>query len=279
MSENKLTLELHNRQQAFAVIKAVKSAVMPLNIIDFCYLKHSKNHAICGKMAKPRSADNTTRLLTTSLFWRNNSMANADFISKKPRVRKPRTTEQKIRASQQNAERYAANKERIKKDVAEYRVANKEKVKEAGKKYRDSHVEQRKATQLVYSAAKRAEKQAYAKAYRRLNPEKYKAAISAWYAANPDAMKIKKHNRRALLLAGGRLSVGISGKLMLLQRGKCAACKCDLQVSGHHLDHIIPVSKRGANTDDNVQLLCPPCNLDKNAKHPIDWAQENGRLL
>jgi 5-methylcytosine-specific restriction endonuclease McrA len=92
-------------------------------------------------------------------------------------------------------------------------------------------------------------------------------------------MKIKKHTRRARLLAGGKLSNGIVKKLLKLQRGMCAACHCKLSKSGQHIDHIMPIAKGGANIDGNVQLLCPSCNLDKNAKHPIDWAQENGRLL
>ena len=105
------------------------------------------------------------------------------------------------------------------------------------------------------------------------------AYMAARYAANPEAMKIKKHKRRARLLAGGALSRDIVERLKALQRGMCAGCGCNLSKSGQHIDHIVPLAKGGANTDDNVQLLCPPCNLAKNAKHPIDWAQENGRLL
>jgi 5-methylcytosine-specific restriction endonuclease McrA len=63
-----------------------------------------------------------------------------------------------------------------------------------------------------------------------------------------------------------------------LQKSKCACCGKSLKHS-YHLDHIMPIALGGTNTDDNVQLLTPSCNLRKSAKHPDDWARENGRLL
>lgn len=202
-----------------------------------------------------------------------------DEATKKIRVRKQRTEAQKIKAAEQNAARYAANREAIKKQVYEYRAANSEKVKAAAARYVADNKEIVAERNRLYSARNSEKKKQAAAEWRRLNPERAKSAIAAWYAANPDAMKIKKHNRRARMLAGGKLSRGISQRLLSLQRGMCAACQCQLSKSGQHLDHIMPLAKGGANVDSNVQLLCPPCNLDKNAKHPIDWAQENGRLL
>ena len=46
-----------------------------------------------------------------------------------------------------------------------------------------------------------------------------------------------------------------------------------------HLDHIMPLALGGSNTDDNIQLLRARCNLQKRAKHPVDFMRERGYLI
>jgi HNH endonuclease len=43
-------------------------------------------------------------------------------------------------------------------------------------------------------------------------------------------------------------------------RGRCAQCG---SVHNLEFDHIVPVSRGGANTTRNIQLLCEPCNRRK----------------
>jgi HNH endonuclease len=45
--------------------------------------------------------------------------------------------------------------------------------------------------------------------------------------------------------------------------GRCRQCGSAHQL---HFDHVIPVSRGGANTAANVQLLCGSCNRAKSAK-------------
>lgn len=140
------------------------------------------------------------------------------------------------------------------------------------------------------------------------NPEKTKDRISAWHASNPDRVAIAKskyreknkdalnkkhsdrkkanpevgridrHNRRAKI-AGEKLTIGLSGKLLVLQKNKCPVCFSDLRKTEMHMDHIMPIALGGRNVDSNIQLLCKSCNLKKSAKHPIDFMQERGLLL
>ena len=44
--------------------------------------------------------------------------------------------------------------------------------------------------------------------------------------------------------------------------GKCLRCGCTEDIT---IDHIIPLSKNGANTIDNLQPLCRKCNSSKGA--------------
>lgn len=60
-----------------------------------------------------------------------------------------------------------------------------------------------------------------------------------------------------------------------LQQGLCVYCGADL-ADGYHIDHIMPLSKGGQHTQENVQLLCPSCNLSKGPKHPDVYEAQIG---
>ena len=39
----------------------------------------------------------------------------------------------------------------------------------------------------------------------------------------------------------------------------------------YHLDHIVPWSRGGGHTVENICVACGPCNLSKGAKTPEEW--------
>lgn len=130
------------------------------------------------------------------------------------------------------------------------------------------------------SAEKHRDKiKSYSREYYRKNHERLAQYGKSWRANNPEKRRILDRNRAAREQnAEGKFSVDDIKNLMSLQRSKCANCKGCLRHS-YHIDHIIPLARGGTNWPKNLQLLCPPCNLRKNSKDPIDWAFENGRLV
>lgn len=93
---------------------------------------------------------------------------------------------------------------------------------------------------------------------------------------NPD--KVREFAQRRADRKIGRLPYGTLPDLREKQRNRCAICGTSLS-KGDHLDHIVPLARGGRHAPDNLQLLCPPCNLHKSDRDPIQHMQSLGRLL
>jgi len=119
---------------------------------------------------------------------------------------------------------------------------------------------------------------------------RYVALISAYHnllmpIIDQFTMPLKQHERRAVVAERGRISftpmgpynleraskytrsIRPSWRPIILERHgyRCAnlACRADLRRLQPHIDHIIPFSKGGMTTLENLQALCGPCNLAK----------------
>ena len=181
----------------------------------------------------------------------------------------------KEKISERQAVYRANNKEKISEKQAAYRAENKEKISEIKAKH---YAENRERFAEYYFENR--EKILVQKAkYRSDNREKLYEKNAKWRVDNPSKILAIKHNRRARKLTnGGKLSPDIRDRLMALQNGRCAVCRTKIKDKSH-LDHVIPIAKGGRNDDENVQLLCPPCNLQKHIKDPIEFMQSRGFLL
>lgn len=179
------------------------------------------------------------------------------------------------------AERRAANPEQYRLASARYRANNREKANAASQRWKRSSPERTcyKCGTLFTGPA------GYCKPCDKL----YKAA---WHQANkdrpvnknPDAKRknnrIAEQRRRARKRAvDDCVSTDIVAKLLLMQKGRCACCKSEFTGTKYELDHIQPLAKGGRHADDNLQLLCMPCNRAKADKDPITFMQQLGFLL
>lgn len=158
---------------------------------------------------------------------------------------------------------YANNKEKYLAANKEWAKRNPEKIKE----HRKMSIEKNPTGQAAAS-----------KRWRENNKDKFLAARKRWREENKELLRIFCINRRRRIESAGKLSKNVAKIKFALQQGKCPCCTESIK-NRYHIDHIIPIFLGGSNTDDNVQLLCPQCNLKKNAKHPVDYMQSLGYLI
>lgn len=98
-----------------------------------------------------------------------------------------------------------------------------------------------------------------------------------WRRANPELAREKVSRRRGKVRVN-LLPRGTIARIGTAQRWRCTVCGVNVRRK-YHVDHVVPLARGGEHVPSNLQLLCPPCNLAKNAKDPIAFMQERGFLL
>jgi 5-methylcytosine-specific restriction endonuclease McrA len=176
---------------------------------------------------------------------------------------------------------YALNRERELARCAARYAANRDGLRDGWLAYYSANADRIKAYQAVYRSApankkKIAERDAD---YRETNKEKMAEYRARYYAINREQFRAYRRNRRARVrMAEGSHTADDIKEIYSLQKGKCACCRKKVG-DRYHIDHIQPLSKGGSNWPNNLQLLCPPCNIRKSDRDPIDHMQSMGFLL
>jgi len=118
------------------------------------------------------------------------------------------------------------------------------------------------------SVRKREQQKEYKKRWRIANPDEHKAQVSA----KKQAYRTRKSG------GGGKHTRAQVRNLLVSQKYLCVVCRVNIKET-YHADHIVPVSKGGSSNIDNIQLLCPECNVKKSNKDPMEFMQSKGFLV
>jgi 5-methylcytosine-specific restriction endonuclease McrA len=147
-------------------------------------------------------------------------------------------------------------RERHKVELKAHYDANREAYRAKGRRSYHKTIETRKAYRATHRDILREKGRTYCSTHR----EEYRA---------------RSHGRRATAYGGnGAYSVEEWKALCAKWGNKCLCCGAERTLT---VDHVVPVSKGGANSIDNLQLLCRFCNSTKNTR-TIDYRPSAARL-
>jgi 5-methylcytosine-specific restriction endonuclease McrA len=163
---------------------------------------------------------------------------------------------------------------------------NKEKVAQKGKEWRNGFIEKHggavayKRWQEKYKKSEKGK--AVDKKWREKNANKLrKRRMDYYYSKEGQSYQQRYYNenyeeflrrneeRRARVKSAkqdGSVTTKALRRKLEDQNFKCVLCELDLRIIGKHADHVIPLAKGGDHTINNIQYLCPSCNLSKQDK-------------
>lgn len=144
---------------------------------------------------------------------------------------------------------------------------------------RRRQVERRRAEREAYLMVNAEKISEEKRAKREAQQTRKREYMRRWRKENPIKARVQSRNKKARRRAApGAHTAADIRRMYRQQKGKCLNCGVSLR-DGYHIDHIMPLIRGGSNGPENLQLLCPTCNMSKKDKCPVEWAQENGRLL
>lgn len=138
-----------------------------------------------------------------------------------------------------------------------------------------------------YKESNREKLREYKRALYWMNPERYRN-IKRMMSDEQRILKNKKQREYAIknkdkvlmwnklrvhrLRANGHIiSRHEIGMLLCIQDARCVYCQKLFNDNKYHIDHKIAISKGGNNDIDNIQLLCPTCNMKKSVTSHHDY--------
>lgn len=142
-----------------------------------------------------------------------------------------------------------------------WRTKNRDHVNSESKKWVERNKEKRLATTRVYDSNNKDHKTEWRRQHIAKNRDQYRN-----YKASPESRRESKNRRRARLAEAVHEPYK-SREIFENYDFKCVYCKGEATC----LDHVIPISKGGADAPFNLVAACRPCNTSKSNKLLTEW--------
>jgi 5-methylcytosine-specific restriction endonuclease McrA len=148
-----------------------------------------------------------------------------------------------------------------------WRSNNRDHVTELNREYYEANREERLKYHRQYRQENREYFQEKMEEFREQNPAYHRDYMREWACANPDKIKAQDNARRAFK-KGQEGSFSAEEWEVLKRRYNYTCLRCGRREPEIKLtaDHIVPISKGGSGTIENIQPLCGACNTAKHAR-------------
>lgn len=157
---------------------------------------------------------------------------------------------------------YAKNRDHALRVSRAYYYANRERIIARDRAYKAERRELLRAKSRERYARNKEHCLAIARAYRERNLEKVRERDR-----NSPARFAASHRRRVLIRNAKQKVTKQEWELILDRYGrKCLCCGRSQNEVALHMDHVVPLSRGGSHTADNVQPLCKSCNSKKHTR-------------
>lgn len=109
------------------------------------------------------------------------------------------------------------------------------------------------------------QRRTYAKTYNQANKERLAEVLRQWRSENPERAKEQSSRYRA---GKRRAAVEPVDFAAILNRDgfTCHICLGQVDPSDLHFDHVVPLSRGGAHSMENVKVAHSTCNLSKGTR-------------